>query len=107
MIAAEGEFDWSGKAPKSLMEDRSIPSAARIGPDMLGYAWTDLAEIPYLELQKTQTTVNNRIDQPYVCDQPIRLSAEPIQDPRFWHEPARIFWRARDGSHAHQALLHL
>ncbi|HXW16281.1 MAG TPA: hypothetical protein VEN79_17365, partial [Terriglobia bacterium] len=75
MIAAEGEFDWSGKAPKSLMEDRSIPSAARIGPDMLGYAWTDLAEIPYLELQKTQTTVNNRIDQPYVCNQPIRLSA--------------------------------
>ena len=42
MIAAEGEFDWSGKAPKSLMEDRSIPSAARIGPDMLGYAWDRL-----------------------------------------------------------------
>ncbi len=65
MIAAEGEFDWSGKAPKSLMEDRSIPSAARIGPDMLGYKWDDLEEIPYLEAQKTRTTVNNRIDQPY------------------------------------------
>ncbi len=65
MIAAEGEFDWSGKAPKTLMDDRSIPSAARIGPDMLGYKWDDLEEIPYLEAQKTKTTVNNRIDQPY------------------------------------------
>ncbi len=65
MIAAEGEFDWSGKAPKTLMEDRSIPSAARIGPDMLGYKWDDLEEIPYLEAQKTKTTVNNRIDQLY------------------------------------------
>ena len=79
MIAAEGEFDWSGKAPKSLMEDRSIPSAARIGPDMLGYAWTDLAEIPYLEAQKTKTTVNNRIDQPYVADQPLRIRANQFK----------------------------
>ena len=79
MIAAEGEFDWSGKAPKSLMEDRSIPSAARIGPGMLGYAWTDLAEIPYLEAQKTATTVNNRIDQPYVPDQSLRIKASQFK----------------------------
>ncbi len=75
MVAAEGEFNWSGNAPKSLFEDRSIPSAARIGPHMLGYRWDDLTEIPYLELQKTKTTVNNRIDAPYVCDQPIHLTA--------------------------------
>ena len=73
MIAAEGEFDWSGNAPKSLYEDRSIPSAARIGPNMLGYQWNGLTEIPYLELQKTRTTVNNRVDTPYDCDQPLRL----------------------------------
>ena len=71
MIAAEGEFDWSGKAPKSLMEDRSIPSAGRIGPNMLGYAWTDLDEIPYLEAQKTATRINNRIDQPYDPNEPL------------------------------------
>ena len=79
MIAAEGEFDWSGKAPKSLMEDRSIPSAARIGPDMLGYAWTDLDEIPYLEAQKTATTVNNRVDRPYVPDEALRIRASQFK----------------------------
>ncbi len=79
MIAAEGEFDWSGNAPKSLMEDRSIPSAARIGPDMLGYAWTDLDEIPYLEAQKTKTTVNNRVDRPYVPDEALRIRANQFK----------------------------
>lgn len=75
MIAAEGAFKWGAKAPRSLYEDRSIPSAARIGENMLGYAWSDLSEIPYLELQKTETTVNKRVDEPYVCDNPIRLEA--------------------------------
>ena len=42
---------------------------------MLGYRWDDLTEIPYLELQKTKTTVNNRIDVPYACDQPLHLTA--------------------------------
>lgn len=79
MIAAEGEFDWSGKVPKRLYEDRSIPSAARIGPNMLGYPWSDLTEIPYLELQKTKTTVNNRVDNPYDCDQPLRLKANQFR----------------------------
>jgi len=79
LIAADGEFDWSGNAPKSLMEDRSIPSAARIGNGMLGYAWTDLDEIPYLEAQKTRTTVNNRIDQPYDPNQVLRISANQFK----------------------------
>lgn len=79
MIAAEGEFKWGAKAPNSLMEDRSIPSAARIGPDMLGYAWDDLAEIPYLELQKAENTANNRIDQPYECGEPLRLKAREFK----------------------------
>lgn len=73
MIAAEGEFDWSGEAPKSLMEDRSIPSAARIGPDMLGYKWDSLEEVPYLEAQKTRTTVNNRLDLPYDPNQTLQI----------------------------------
>jgi alpha-L-rhamnosidase len=79
MIAAEGEFKWGAKAPRSLDEDRSIPSAARIGPNMLGYPWSDLSEIPYLELQKTETTVNHRVDQPYLCDHPIRLKANEFK----------------------------
>ena len=61
------------------MEDRSIPSAGRIGPDMLGYRWDDLEEIPYLEAQKTKTTVNNRIDQPYDPDQTLRIDAQPFK----------------------------
>ena len=73
LIAAEGEFKWGAKPPNSLMADRSVPSAGRIGKDMLGYKWDDLAEIPYLDLQKTETTVNNRIDAPYLADVPIRL----------------------------------
>jgi alpha-L-rhamnosidase len=79
MMAAEGEFKWGVKAPKSLYEDRSIPSAARIGPNMLGYAWSDLTEIPYLELQRTENTVNKRVDEPYVCDKPIRLKANEFK----------------------------
>jgi alpha-L-rhamnosidase len=79
MMAAEGEFKWGVKAPKSLYEDRSIPSAARIGPNMLGYAWSDLTEIPYLELQRTENTVNKRVDGPYVCDSPIRLKANEFK----------------------------
>jgi len=75
LVTAQGEFRWGAKAPASLAEDRSIPSAARIGPDMLGYAWNELTEIPYLELQKTQTSVNHRVDEPYVSERPIRLSA--------------------------------
>jgi alpha-L-rhamnosidase len=79
MIAAEGEFKWGAKAPPSLYEDRSIPSAARIGPNMLGYAWSDLTEIPYLELQKTENTVNRRSDEPYACDWSIRLKANEFK----------------------------
>jgi alpha-L-rhamnosidase len=75
VIAAHGEFQWGANDPKTLEEDRSVPGAARIGPKMLGYAWSDLTEIPYLELQKTRTTVNNRIDTPYNSDQPIELKA--------------------------------
>lgn len=79
MIAAEGEFKCKAKAPRSLYEDRSIPSAARIGPNMLGYAWSELSEIPYLELQRMQTTVNHRVDEPYACDNPIRLKANEFK----------------------------
>jgi len=75
MIAAEGEFQWGATAPKNLESDPSVPSAGRIGPHMLGYREEELTEIPYLELQKTATTVNNRIDLPYVADQPLAMRA--------------------------------
>ena len=103
MIAAEGEFDWSGKAPSSLFEDRSIPSAARIGPNMLGYRWDDLTEIPYLELQKTKTTVNNRIDVPYACDQPLHLTAGRFRTLDFGTDVAGFFG-AHVTAHTHTKL---
>ncbi len=103
MIAAEGEFDWSGKAPSSLFEDRSIPSAARIGPNMLGYRWDDLTEIPYLELQKAKTTVNNRIDVPYACDQPLHLTAGRFRTLDFGTDVAGFFG-AHVTAHTHTKL---
>ena len=75
LIAAEGSFEWGATAPKSLAADPSIPSAARIGPNLLGYTESELTEIPYLELQKTKTTINHRTDEPYIPAQPVRLSA--------------------------------
>lgn len=78
-IAAEGTFNWSGIAPKSLADDRSIPSAGRIGPQMLGYAWTDLTTIPYLELQQTKTTTNRRIDASYEPEEPLRIGANQFK----------------------------
>src|SRR5665213_2189505 len=35
--------------------------------------------IPYLELQKTKTVVNHRIDEPYVSKQPIRIGANEFK----------------------------
>ena len=91
LIAAEGSFNWGATAPKSLAADRSIPSAARIGPDLLGYAESELTEIPYLELQKTQTTVNRRTDEPYDSDQPMRLSAGQFKTLDFGTDLAGFF----------------
>ncbi len=89
--AAEGTFDWSGIAPKSLADDRSIPSAARIGPGMLGYAWTDLTTIPYLELQKTKTTTNRRIDVSYDPEGPLRVGAHQFKTLDFGTNLAGFF----------------
>ena len=94
IIAADGEFKWGAKAPQSLYEDRSIPSAARIGPDMLGYAWSDLTETPYLELQKTENTVNRRIDEPGGSRPPLRARAVDGSggSAAAGHPPAVVRW---------------
>jgi alpha-L-rhamnosidase len=106
LIAAEGSFKWGATARESLAADRSIPSAARIGPDLLGYTEPELTEIPYLELQKTETTINNRTDEPDACDQPIRLSAGQFKTLDFGTNLPGFFG-ARVGSRPHEALLHL
>jgi alpha-L-rhamnosidase len=72
-VTSEGSFQWGAIAPKSLALDRSVPSAGRIGPTLLGFPEQDLAVIPYLELQKTVTVVNRRVDEPYIWNQPLQL----------------------------------
>ena len=72
-ITSEGSFQWGVAGPKSLAVDRSVPFGGKISPTLLGYPEQELTVIPYLELQKTETVVNRRVDQPYVWNQPLRL----------------------------------
>jgi alpha-L-rhamnosidase len=65
--------------PKSLAEDRSVPFGGKISPTLLGYPERELAAIPYLELQKTETGISNRVDEPYVCDESLRFSANEFK----------------------------
>lgn len=73
-IAAAGTIRWTGKGPKTLAEDRSVPFGAKISPTLHGYPENELTEIPYLELQRTEAAVNNRVDVPYQSAQPIDLA---------------------------------
>ena len=72
-IASEGSFQWGAIGPKSLAQDRSIPFGGKISPTLLGYPEQELTVIPYLELQKTETVVNHRVEEPYVYNQALRL----------------------------------
>ncbi len=72
-VASEGTFQWGAIGPISLAQDHSVPFGAKISPRLLGYPEQELAVIPYLELQKTETVVNRRIDEPYLWNQPLRL----------------------------------
>jgi alpha-L-rhamnosidase len=72
-ITSEGSFQWGAVGPKSLAQDRSIPFGGKISPTLLGYPEQELTVIPYLELQKTETVVKHRVDEPYVCNQALRL----------------------------------
>ncbi len=72
-IAASGTFQSGAKAPQSLAEDHSVPFGAKISFHLLGFPEQEIPEIPYLELQKTKAAVNNRVDEAYVCDRPLKL----------------------------------
>jgi len=78
-LAASGTFQWGAPAPKSLAEDHSVPFGAKISFHLLGFPEEQIPELPYLELQKTRAAINNRIDEPYVVDQPLRLKANDFK----------------------------
>jgi alpha-L-rhamnosidase len=73
LITAQGTFRWAAKGPKSLAEDHSVPYGAKISPTLLGFPEQELTVIPYLELQRTESVDNLRVDEPYLCDEPVRL----------------------------------
>ncbi len=72
-IASAGTFRWGANGPKSLAEDRSVPFGAKISDHLHGYPEQQMTVIPYLELQRTESAVNTRVDEPYVWNQPLHL----------------------------------
>jgi len=79
LIAAAGTFRWGAKGPKSLAEDHSVPFGAKISPTLLGYPENELAAIPYLDLQRTESATNTRVDEQYASGKPIRLAANEFR----------------------------
>jgi len=78
-VCSSGSFRWGKNAPKSLAEDRSVPFGAKISNHLLGYPEQEMTTIPYLELQKTESVVNFRIDEAYDCHRPIKLAANDFK----------------------------
>jgi len=78
-IAAAGTFRFGSKGPKSLAEDHSVPFGAKISPTLHGYPENELATIPYLDLQRTESVTNTRVDEPYASGKPIRLAANEFR----------------------------
>lgn len=72
-ITSEGTFRWGAKGPESLAEDHSVPYGAKISATLHGFPEQEMTVIPYLELQRTASDVNNRVDQPYMWNQPLHL----------------------------------
>lgn len=64
-IAAAGTIRFTGQGPKTLADDKSVPYGAKISETLHGYPESELTEIPYLDLQRTEAAVNTRIDEPY------------------------------------------
>ena len=78
-IASAGTFRWGAKGPKSLAEDHSVPFGAKISATLLGYPEDEMTVIPYLELQRTESATNTRVDEPYVWGNSIRLTANDFK----------------------------
>jgi alpha-L-rhamnosidase len=78
-IAAEGTFRGGAKGPKSLAEDHSVPYGAKISPTLHGFPEQEMTAIPYLELQRTESVLNNRIDQQYEWDQSLHLNVNEFK----------------------------
>ena len=73
-VCSSGTFRWGRNAPKSLAEDRSVPFGAKISNHLLGYPEQEMTIVPYLELQRTESVANSRIDEAYDCHRPIELT---------------------------------
>ena len=78
-VCSSGSFRWGRNAPRSLAEDRSVPFGAKISSHLLGFPEQEMASIPYLELQRTESVVNSRIDEAYDCHRPIALAASDFR----------------------------
>jgi len=78
-VLAAGAFRWVAKGPKSLADDNTVPFRGKISPTLLGFAEHEMTSIPYLELQRAETVVNNRVDVPYVCSQGLQLQANQFK----------------------------
>src|SRR5579863_21236 len=78
-VCSSGSFRWGRNAPKSLAEDRSVPFGAKISSHLLGYPEQEMKSIPYLELQRTESVVNSRIDEAYNCHRPIKLTTNDFR----------------------------
>ncbi len=74
-VCSSGTFRSGGDAPKSLAEDRSVPFGAKISDHLLGYPEQEMAAIPYLELRKTVSVANSRIDESYSPHHTVTLGA--------------------------------
>lgn len=78
-IASAGTFRWGANGPKSLAEDRSVPFGAKISAHLLGYPEDEMTVIPYLELQRTESATNARVDEPYVWANSLHLGTNDFK----------------------------
>ena len=72
-VCSSGTFRWGANGPKSLAEDRSVPFGAKISSHLRGYPEQEMTIIPYLELQRTESVTNSRIDEAYDFHRPLKL----------------------------------
>jgi alpha-L-rhamnosidase len=78
-VCSSGTFRWGANGPNRLAEDHSVPFGAKISDHLLGYPEQKMTVIPYLELQKTETVTNSRIDEAYVWHRPIELGTSDFR----------------------------
>lgn len=74
-----GTFHWIAKGPKSLAEDNTVPFRGKISSTLLGFTEQEMEVVPYLELQRAENAVNDRVDMPYVSSQGMQLQSKQFK----------------------------